>query len=70
VPLEQLRWTLDQIEDYNFLSRVFDLLPQRDAPVLMDQVLQALRHTPALEGLNKHIERNEGLKKSLAQDPR
>lgn len=70
VSLEQLRWTLDQVEDYNFLSQVFDALPHRDAPVLMDQVLQALHHTPGLQGLNKHIERNEGLKKSLAQDPR
>jgi spore coat polysaccharide biosynthesis protein SpsF len=70
VPLEQLRWTLDQIEDYNFLSRVFDLLPQRDAPVLMDQVLQALRHMPDFPRSNGHIERNLGLKKSLTEDPR
>jgi spore coat polysaccharide biosynthesis protein SpsF len=69
VPLEQLRWTLDQVEDYNFLSEVFDALPSRDAPVLMEQVLRALRYMPDLQRSNDHIERNLGLKKSLAEDP-
>lgn len=68
ISLEQMRWTLDQIEDYKFLSRVFEELPHRKTPILMEDVLQVLRKMPEVQELNSHIERNQGLKKSLAED--
>jgi spore coat polysaccharide biosynthesis protein SpsF len=68
VALSHLRWTLDRLEDYSFLTRVFEALPRRDGPVLMEQVLQVLQSMPEIESLNGHIDRNEGLRKSIAED--
>ncbi len=70
VALEQLRWTLDHLEDYNFLSRLFEILPHSSAPVLLEEVLQALCDMPVVKEINANIERNQGLTKSIAEDQR
>jgi spore coat polysaccharide biosynthesis protein SpsF len=68
--LDHFRWTLDQEEDYQFLNKIFNLLPSTDAPVHYESVINALARTPETYELNGHIQRNEGLKKSLAEDLR
>lgn len=62
------RWTLDNAEDYEFLSKIFDDLYPKNSYFSMDDVLSYLKDYPELEAINNHIERNEGLKKSLKED--
>ncbi len=59
------RWTLDNQEDYNFLAVVTDELKHRGQFGYLNEVLAVLRDRPELMMLNYHIQRNEGLRKSL-----
>lgn len=64
--LDHLRWTLDRPEDYSFLSAVAERLRVRGEFGYLREVLAILRDEPELQEINRHIERNEGLKASLA----
>jgi spore coat polysaccharide biosynthesis protein SpsF len=68
--LNHLRWTLDEPMDYDFLGLLSRELPVNPAPVSMEMVLKALERIPQAANLNAHITRNEGLLKSLAEDPK
>ena len=63
--LSHHRWTLDNQEDYNLLAAIADELKQRGQFGYLREVLNVLRDRPELVKLNHHIQRNEGLKKSL-----
>lgn len=64
--LSMLRWTLDEPADLEFMRRVYAILG--DKPFGMADVLDLLERQPELLELNQHLERNAGLKKSLALD--
>lgn len=67
-PTESLahqRWTLDNAEDFTFLAAVTSELKARGQFGSLREVLDILRDHPEWVELNRHIERNEGLKKSL-----
>lgn len=66
--LQHLRWTLDNREDYQLLSAVYDHLYRTDDCIRMGAVLALMERQPELAGLNRHLKRNEGLMKSLQQD--
>jgi len=66
--LSKKRWTLDNQEDYLFIKAIYDQLYSKDKLFGMDQVLQYLNDHPELENINAHINRNEGLAKSLKND--
>lgn len=63
-----LRWTLDQREDYEFLSRVYTALGDERGIFGMNRVLDLLRRQPELQSINSFVVRNEGLIKSLDAD--
>lgn len=68
VDLSHLRWTVDNPEDFQFVSRVFDALyPNKPAFVTKD-ILELLASHPDWVELNRHLGRNEGMKKSLLAD--
>ena len=61
------RWTLDNKEDYEFISSVYKHLSS--VPNFgMNDVLKLLEKKPELEALNRHLTRNEGYAKSLKED--
>lgn len=62
------RWTLDTKEDYLFIREVYNKLYKRKALFLMEDILELLECEPDIELINRHIGRNEGLKKSLDND--
>lgn len=66
--LSQMRWTLDQIEDLNFLNKLMSFFKEDNSIVLFDDFLKILRAHPEIETINNEIERDEGYFKSLQTD--
>lgn len=68
IDLSDKRWTLDNKEDFILLSHIFDNLYYKNNLFGMSDILYFLSSKSELENINKHINRNEGLKKSLLKD--
>jgi spore coat polysaccharide biosynthesis protein SpsF len=68
VDLSKYRWTLDNKEDYEFLSKIFALLSNENSYIKYKDVLKLLDENPELIKINSHIKRNEGYLKSIAND--
>jgi spore coat polysaccharide biosynthesis protein SpsF (cytidylyltransferase family) len=64
--LSNLRWTIDQNEDYEFLLNIVKRLPDR--PILINDILKVLEKEPWLSKINMGIDPNEGIKKSKKED--
>ena len=61
------RWTLDEPEDYELLTRIFDSFPP-ETFFRTEDVLELFRKNPEWSLINKHIGRNEGYARSLEND--
>lgn len=61
-----LRWTVDESRDLVFIRELFSKLDPDKAR--MADVLELLKRNPYLLEINTEIERNEGYRRSLAQD--
>lgn len=70
VNFEKLRWTLDNQEDYEFLSKIFESLYKPNSFIRWEKVIGFLEKNEDLQKINAHIERNEGFYKSLKEDKR
>lgn len=66
--LSQKRWTLDHIEDYEFLKTIYKKLYPRNNLFKMGDILKFLADNPEVERINQDIPRNEGYLKSLRED--
>lgn len=66
--LSDLRWTVDEPEDFAFVSAVYEALYPANVAFTTQDVLDFLKTRPDLQRLNSAIQRNEGLKKSLVAD--
>jgi spore coat polysaccharide biosynthesis protein SpsF len=66
--LSKKRWTIDNEEDYHFISEIYKKLHKNNTLFKMQDVLDLLDSFPNLEKINHHIRRNEGYRKSLAED--
>jgi len=66
--LSSKRWTLDNSEDYEFISKIFKALYDKNNYFGMDEILAFLEEHPDLEMINSSITRNEGYQKSLNED--
>ena len=65
--LHDERWTLDEQSDFEMISNVYNhFLPNID--FTMKDIYEFLQLHPDIRLINNSIERNEGLKKSLAND--
>lgn len=65
---QDLRWTLDNKEDYELLKKVFEDLHSNGGYIHWQDVITYLHNHPSVKRINEHIERNEGYKKSLRED--
>lgn len=63
-----LRLTLDEVEDYRLLRKIYEHFESCQATFSMQDVLDFLEANPGLSSLNSQHTRNEGLAKSLAAD--
>lgn len=68
--LAHLRWTVDEPQDYEFVKRVYEALYPRNPQFSMEDVLRFVAEHPEACALNRGIERNEGLARSLSRDAR
>ena len=66
--LSQLRWTVDEPEDFEFVRQVIEKLYPVNRNFRMNDVLELIYQRPDLAKINTHITRNEGLLKSLTED--
>ncbi len=66
--LSQQRWTLDELNDYELLSKIFNELYRLDSPFLTHEILQFIQNNPDLLAINSKIVRNEGYLRSLQED--
>lgn len=69
VDLSHLRWTVDEPEDFELVRRIYEALYPANPAFTTRDILDLLAAQPALMELNRHIRRNEGLERSLANDP-
>lgn len=63
-----LRWTVDEMRDFQLVGRVYEALYPLNQAFSTDDILAYLARHPELQGFNATIERNEGFKKSLQLD--
>ena len=66
--LSSMRWTVDEPEDFEFIEKVYQKLYSKNTVFNMSDVLAYLQNHPNLTKINKHIQRNEGTKKSYELD--
>jgi spore coat polysaccharide biosynthesis protein SpsF len=70
VDLSGLRWTVDNAEDFEFVSRVYKALYPRKPDFATADILSLLADHPELSALNDHIPRNAGYFEALAKQNR
>jgi spore coat polysaccharide biosynthesis protein SpsF len=68
IDLSQLRWTVDEQDDFELVTMIYEALYPRNPMFSMQDVLNLLDEKPQLKVYNTHFKRNEGFQKSLAED--
>jgi spore coat polysaccharide biosynthesis protein SpsF len=68
VDLSHLRWTVDEGKDFELVEKIYGLLYPQHPLFDMNDVLILLEKYPELKDMNSKYVRNEGLRKSLAED--
>jgi len=62
------RWTIDEPNDYTFISEIYSRLKGKKVFGNFTEVLSILDENPELSAINASFERDEGLKKSLIEE--
>jgi len=60
--LSNLRWTLDENEDFILIKEIFDSLYPKNNKFNMKDILKFLKNNPNLSNINKHIEQKKNIK--------
>lgn len=68
IDFSNLRWTVDEPEDFEFVKIIFETLYPVNPLFRMNDVLDLVTNKSELSQLNKHFIRNEGLLKSKEKD--
>jgi spore coat polysaccharide biosynthesis protein SpsF (cytidylyltransferase family) len=66
--LSHMRWTIDQPEDYKFLSEIYGNIYPNNPKFRTKDVLEEINKHPQLKEINGGIVRNEGYLNSLKKD--
>lgn len=66
--LSHLRWTVDEPEDLDLVTRIYEALYPKNPAFLMEDILVLLERDPTLMKINARFQRDEGLQRSLSQD--
>ena len=68
VDLSHLRWTVDEPEDFGFVSQIYKELYPQNPTFITEDILGLINRKPSLLEINSHIERNLGTRKSADAD--
>lgn len=68
IDLSFMRWTIDQEEDFEFLTKIFERIYFKKPAFRTRDVLEEIEKEPDLLKINTGIIRNEGYLKSLLKD--
>lgn len=66
--LSHHRWTVDNAEDFELVTRIYEALYPHNPAFSTTDILELLKANPDWCRINRHIERNEGMRKSLLAD--
>jgi spore coat polysaccharide biosynthesis protein SpsF (cytidylyltransferase family) len=66
--LSNMRWTVDEIEDFVLVEKIYSNLYKKNPKFLIKDVLDLLSNQPELLKINSHIGTSEGMQKSLKED--
>lgn len=66
--LSHLRWTVDEPEDFEFVTLIYEALYHQNSAFSMFDILDLLEKKPELSRINNMYARNEGYQKSLDDD--
>ncbi|PTU32373.1 cytidylyltransferase domain-containing protein [Stenotrophobium rhamnosiphilum] len=66
--LSELRWTVDELEDFELVNAIYEALYPLRADFSTEDILHWLQQNPRWKSHNTDFERNAGYKKSLIQD--
>lgn len=66
--LSHLRWTVDNQEDFELVNTIYENLYVKNPEFNTSDILNLLTEQPELAYMNQHIQRNEGLQKSLLSE--
>jgi spore coat polysaccharide biosynthesis protein SpsF (cytidylyltransferase family) len=66
--LSHLRWTVDEPEDFQLITEIFESLYPVKKIFVMNDILDLLKEKPWLKTINDMHIRNQGLRKSLSED--
>jgi spore coat polysaccharide biosynthesis protein SpsF (cytidylyltransferase family) len=70
VNLSHHRWTVDEPEDFEMVRGIYEALYPANPAFTTNDIVSLLAARPDLYQLNRKFRRNEGLEKSLAEDPK
>lgn len=68
IDLSQLRWTVDEAEDFILVEQIYQELYSESSLFLTNEILSLLENNQKLKKINVNFSRNEGLIKSLKND--
>ena len=66
--LSHMRWTVDELEDFILVEKIYKNLYISNPKFLMKDIIELLNNQPELLKINSHIGASEGMKKSLMND--
>jgi spore coat polysaccharide biosynthesis protein SpsF (cytidylyltransferase family) len=66
--LSNLRWTVDEPEDFDFVRKVYKAAYPKNSRFTTDDILDLINRQPDLKKINSGLTRNEGYQKSLKKD--
>lgn len=66
--LSNLRWTVDEAEDFEFVTHIYEALYPTKHDFTCDDILNYCKDNPDISRLNRKYTRNEGMIKSLQED--
>ena len=68
IDLSNFRWTVDNKEDFIFITKIYENLYEKNPNFKTADILKLIEEQPDLLQLNKHFRRNEGLEQSLLKE--
>jgi len=68
IDLSKLRWTVDEEEDFEYVTKIYEHLYPINRAFKTDDILNYIDKNPNISDINSHYNRNEGSRSSAIKD--